>query len=651
MRVVVIGSTSYVGRTLPAYLRAAGHDVIEVNRRSNRGPGQIVGDLGSLPALAQSVGSADAVVNFALLKSEGIDANMRASENVRLFCELCNARLHVHISSVSAAKQRVRQITERTPTNPKPELAGPYAAIKAATEGYWLGLPPQPFHIVVLRPGFVIDEAIEDPIVGMAAQIPGGRSLVLASGRDVLPVTTVELVNRAIEAVLLGSLPDRSVLHVLDPQSPRKAEWVRYCVEKHGLGGPVLQLSSHLFWLGSLAIKPASVILGDKARKASIKLSDIAGSRTYASASSSELLGLDMHVDWRAVLDRALGKEFSYRRPDPVLTPDAVQPPEAVFLAGLGRIATEAHLPALKELGVARLYAYDPGQVETPEGVVRVDQPRPPNRCFVTVCTPAKSHLVAADAALAQADGVLVEKPAVLSRAELSEVDRVNGALGGKLWIGHNYRFKDNVLSFLDFVARHPCGDLHQVQVSFDSPSVRKESAAWAKEERVARTLLMDYAVHFLDLACLFSDGAGRVGALEWDTDRYSHTSRIAGFLEFPNHTVSFLLRQGLPAQRCLIEYAFENVVCCLRFFPESFDVHYAKDDFGQLGRAAKLWRRGFARKVREAIAGKGKAESHKRLYQHIWSGSPLAYGLQWQQLRTFYETVLEVADRVYGGA
>lgn len=64
----------------------------------------------------------------------------------------------------------------------------------------------------------------------------------------------------------------------------------------------------------------------------------------------------------------------------------------------------------------------------------------------------------------------------------------------------HNTRYKVNVLQMLDHLRQYNPGKLHHVCAIFQSGPVNKDTAAWLRDERRARSLLVDYGMHRVDL-------------------------------------------------------------------------------------------------------------------------------------------------------
>jgi len=60
----------------------------------------------------------------------------------------------------------------------------------------------------------------------------------------------------------------------------------------------------------------------------------------------------------------------------------------------------------------------------------------------------------------------------------------------------------------LSHIKKYNTGNI-KVDLVFQSPPVLTMAQAGLRNERKANTLLLDYALHFIDLACMFYPGNG----------------------------------------------------------------------------------------------------------------------------------------------
>src|SRR5205807_4131339 len=66
-----------------------------------------------------------------------------------------------------------------------------------------------------------------------------------------------------------------------------------------------------------------------------------------------------------------------------------------------------------------------------------------------------------------------------------------------------NYRLRPAAVGLWRFLSAHDVGSPVSIRVVFHSRRIVLESARWMHEERCHRTLLLEMAIHVIDLACL----------------------------------------------------------------------------------------------------------------------------------------------------
>jgi hypothetical protein len=272
------------------------------------------------------------------------------------------------------------------------------------------------------------------------------------------------------------------------------------------------------------------------------------------------------------------------------------------------------------------------------------------SRLFV-IATPGPVHVEAIDRLRGKKGTVLIEKPAAQSHKELEVWLRFAEARRQPVLVCHNYRFKRNVLRMHDFLASHNPGRLHHVSLQFQSPPVAMDSADWRRDERKARSLLMDYGVHFLDLACMFGQGPWEITSVRHELDAWNRTSLIQGDAKRGSYTVDFLLRQGFAPRSTRIRFNFQNYAVTLGFFPDLFTVHM--NDFAIWPAGAEIVSnfRGIADKLAERILHAEPDRSHDHVIGRAMSepGS-LEPVIGIGALKDFYGLVFNIGDRVYAG-
>jgi hypothetical protein len=247
---------------------------------------------------------------------------------------------------------------------------------------------------------------------------------------------------------------------------------------------------------------------------------------------------------------------------------------------------------------------------------------------------------------------VLVEKPLCYTPDELAAWRAFAAQRPGRVLVCHNYRYKSNVSRMLAFLATHRPGALHHVHLDFSSPPATNDSVAWMRDERRARTLLLDYSLHFLDIACMFARPAAhwRIDHCRYQTNARGQTSVIQGGLS-SEYSVGLLLRQGFAPRRTRLMFTFQNYSVSLGFFPETFVPHMSNDSPWLYKREAKERGRATRRKILDKLLNRDSDKSHEAVLAAAGAAEETAAGLSVERVAPFYDVLFRLADRVYGPA
>jgi predicted dehydrogenase len=207
----------------------------------------------------------------------------------------------------------------------------------------------------------------------------------------------------------------------------------------------------------------------------------------------------------------------------------------------------------------------------------------------------------------------------------------------------------------LQTMRKYNPGRLRHVSLHFHSPPVGNDSVAWLRDERRARTLLMDYALHFVDLACMFGDGPWAIDSLRHELNSSGQTELIEGHLTRSGAdggaiSAAILLRQGFGPRRARVDYAFQNYSVSLRFFPDTFALSMADDNAWQHKREYAAALKATMRKVVDRVTNRESDQSHALAIAGSFDArSGLMSALTVQRIAPFYDLLFRIADRVYG--
>jgi nucleoside-diphosphate-sugar epimerase len=650
--ILVCGHRSFAARGLVELLRGRGHAVTCFNRGSvGVEDGSVTGPVAAIDQNPHLAGPFDVVINYILLKDDDIQRNNDYLAALLRLCRRVKAAHLIHISSVSVYRGSLARVVEDSPIESDPNRKGSYGSLKVATDQFLLAHVPGELKLTLLRPGFILGRGVMDPIIGMGFRFGLNRVLMIGSGRNVLPVTSRDIVNEAVARVV-DKPPDGPVqaLLVLDNQSPTRREWLMANARLTGCGTGLLAAPVPLWLLAGLGGEVVARLAGMKLRPFKI-IRNACRAQTFDASISQRRLGMDMRLDWKQALSDSLPFQqpnfaLPYRRID-----SAPLRAGRITFWGFGQIVKQKHLPALRRLGFnGQLSAHDlkAGVDESGVEIRPIDGPPPQPTDLMVVVSPGPVHTQAVPMLRGVEATILVEKPLCYRADELRQWEDLARTRRRPVLVCHNYRFKHNVARMMSHLDRFNPGRIIQVDVHFQSPSIGKEWRTWTKDERKARTLLMDYSVHYLDLACMFAD--------EWSLDRASHdldfmgyTGTIQGRLSCPQYPVNFLLRQGHMPRRARLLFTFQNYCVSLGFSPDTFVAHMADDNAAIHGAEKRASARAFRSKVLDKILGRDADRSHDAAYlAAVNSPDELGGAITVQRLAGFYRAMADLGQAVY---
>jgi 2-alkyl-3-oxoalkanoate reductase len=652
MQVLVLGHMSFVGSGIAELLRLAGHEVTTFRR----GPVGVCGTAvsGSVFSLTDNPHlnrHFDAVVNFILLKDDSLDSNVAFVNELATFVDARRIPHLVHLSSISSYSDDTALIVEDSPTEADPKKKGSYGSLKVATDLALMSRAKGRFGLTLIRPGFVLAPGLASPIVGMGARIPANGLLVLGSSQDTVPVVRRSDVHEAIVKTLAKGPPaDVQVALLADRNSPSRDEYLRWCARELGVSAWALSVPRALWLSAGAAGRAMSFVLPKsldpwRVARALTRTRRFDGRRTEAS------LGLDISVDWRSELQRAMAGQISnvvLPNPRSGVAPTAQG---RVCILGFGGIVKQKHLPALAKLKLdTAIEAYDVVSGATWNGItVRpLEEARLTDSVLTIVASPGPAHIDATRLLPRDSSPIVIEKPLCMSEQELDQWLEFASSRPGSTFVLHNYRFKSNVQRLLAVLNQRRAGRLIHAHVTFQSPPVAFD-IGWRRAERKARTLLLDYGLHFLDLATMFHREAWAPREVRWTKNSNDETDFIGGVLHSSAYDVSFALRQGFMPREAIVRFTFQNYIATLSFFPDVLSLTMSGDDFGTaFGRGGALLS-GMASKISDKLRSRDADDSHRAVLSMAVADPTGLEGLSPRCLSGFYRGIFALADVVYG--
>jgi len=601
-------------------------------------------------------GPFDTVVNYIVLKDDDIAANERYCDSLLKFCAVRGVKHLVHLSSVSVYSATVKTVTEESLAEADPSKKGSYGALKVATDNYLRKHTPAGLKVTYFRPGFIFGPGMLQPIIGMGARLPGNQVLCIGSANNRVSAITRDLVDEAlIRTVDLPPEGQTQVMLVVDPNGPDRRHYLEECCTRLGIGTSVVSFPKW-FWL--MAAAGGEVMIKFTGMKVS-PWKVITGAcrlQTFDPSTTERRLGMKFNADWKSELLVAMDEQTPNFRWPYVPVPLVPTRAKKVNIIGFGGIIKQKHLPGLRKLGFqGTIDAFDVKATTDASGqrIQALDGAKLGAADLHIVASPGRVHNASIGLLRDAAGPILVEKPLCYTEAELNEwlaFDAERRAAGtGGVFALHNSRFKPNVLAMMRHLQRYNPGRLIAVDINYQSPSVGMHSPAWRRDERGSQTLLLDYSLHWLDLAMMFSRDPWTVKDLRWTLNKQGQTDLIDGRMTCPTYTVNFCLRQGFIPKRCRVMFTFENYLCSLGFFPDTFVPHMSFDSWSLHKKEGKANFRATLGKVADKLTKKDGDDSHAIAMMGALGEAKVGECLELRSMEHIYRGLFVLSRDVYG--
>lgn len=656
-RILVIGHRSFAAKGLDGLLRAQGHTVTNFSRGQVKVNGDTVtGPIDLIHENPHLEGPFDTVINFILLKDDDAATNNRFLEAVLKFCKARSVKHLIHISSVSVYSATVNTVDETSLVETDPSKKGAYGGLKVSTDLYLTQNTPADLTLTFFRPGFILAPGLINPIIGMGARLPGNQILCIGNAKNRVSVITRDAANDALVRTV-GATPrgKRQVILVVDPNGPTRREYLEECCRLLGCGTKVWSFPVPLWLFAGLGGNVAAKMAGMAVKPYKV-ISAACRLQNFDPRVTEQQLGTQFRVDWRKAVQGAMpGQDLNFEFPHVPAEPKAWGGKKVTFI-GYGGIIKQKHLPALKELGFnGQVEAFDVRAGKDPNGqeIKAIAGATLPQSDLYVIASPGRVHNQAIPLLKNVKGPVLVEKPLCYTKPEMDEwmaFERERSSTGaGSVYVLQNFRFKPNVMAMLAHMKRYNPGRLLHVEVNYQSPSVSLHSPAWRRDERGSQTLLLDYSLHYLDLACMFSTSGWKLAKSHHELNYSGQTDYIEGRMESAQYPVSFILRQGFIPRRARIMYTFQNYNLSLGFFPDTFVPHMGFDSWSVHKMEAKGNFRATVRKIADKLTKNESDKSHPLAFMAATGDDRLRNSVHLPRLTGFYDALFDLSKAVYG--
>lgn len=651
--VLLCGYRCFAARGLVKLLQSEGHKVVCFSRGGIARDGDIVTgsvfEIHENPYLKESF---DTVINFILLQGESVEDNIEYIKKLIKFCDNHSVNHLIHISSCSAYRNNAKHINENSPIETKPSRKGPYGAIKAAQEIYITEHAPNGLKISHLRPGLILANGMGGYIGGVGLRLPWNTILGLGNAKSQLPLVTRDAVNRAVLYLINNppALLDIEHLLLADSPSPTRRDYLNACCESLGVGMRVRFFPVWL-WLSTAFVADLCVKLIGLGKLGILsKVSSVCRYQEFDAQKTEKRVSVLFSRDWKAEMLSAFDfQSKNYEIPTGSMLKNTHA--KKITYIGHGRIVKQRHLPSLKKLGFNRaVEAYDILSGKDSSGNVIKDIAKADfvSSDLFVVATPGPVHIQAITLLKDAKGPVMVEKPIAYNNEELSRWIEFAACRSDPVYVCHDHRYKKNILEMMTFMKKNNPGKLHNVSVVFQTTPVNRETIPWIRNERKARTLLMDYGVHFIDLACMFGYGEPRLIDCRYQLNGQGETCLIEANAAFDNYTINMLLRQGINQRRTRLIYTFENYSITIGFAPDIFVPHMADENFGLSLIEAKASLGATLGKVTDRLLSRESETSHAHALQAALTASK-DQPLEVNRLVPTYKLLFQISRSVYG--
>lgn len=239
-KILICGQRSFVASGLAEKMEAKGYDVETFSRGEEQRKGKdVTGDVYMMDDNPHFADEYESVINFIIIKNEGIEKNLRYIEALHRFCEKHKVKRLIQISSISVYPNIADYVDENSPIETNPDSKGGYASIKVAVDN-WLIAQKKTYQVVYVRPGYIISDDKPVSLVGILRPLGSKIGLLLGNKKTSLPLVKKDLIHESLVRIVSEEHPAEVYL-LLENRDGKKIDLVR----KH-FGGKVIKLPKGL---------------------------------------------------------------------------------------------------------------------------------------------------------------------------------------------------------------------------------------------------------------------------------------------------------------------------------------------------------------------------------------------------------------------
>lgn len=301
-RVLVTGAAGFLGRAIATALRAAGDDVVGIDRVADVAVGTHAGDTTDPAAWRGHLDGCDAVIHTAAVVSNAVDldeqwrVNVLGTRRVLAAAHDAGVRRVVHLSSVRAFGDTgfPDGVTEEHPVRPD---GNPYVDTKIASEHVALQAHAAgEVGVVVIRPGDVYGPGSVPWVLKPLDAIRTGQFLLPAMGAGIHSPVYVDDLVRGVLLALRSDDADGQILTLAGPRGVRCDEYFGHLFRMLGRRGPVGIPTGPAVALAHVA-DGVNRLRGRRSDVNAISMRYLARRGTYSIEKARRMLGYDPVVD------------------------------------------------------------------------------------------------------------------------------------------------------------------------------------------------------------------------------------------------------------------------------------------------------------------------------------------------------------------
>ena len=259
-------------------------------------------------------------------------------------------------------------------------------------------------------------------------------------------------------------------------------------------------------------------------------------------------------------------------------------------IVGCGKVVEELYVPSLRALpGLRIALACDVDENRVRRFASRHGVPKfgsdmesfaedIRNLDFIILATPGFTHYEMLRRLLELNKNVLVEKPIALSYSEVEDIRNRATARGGKVCVGHTWRFRDEIRRAKEAIRKGLVGRIQKVNMVHRVGSIFHVSEPrWSwDDERGRMIFLYEQAFHFLDMGIYLAGPVRRFTGIESGFNPHLQaTTHIYALGEFQSGATAWIDFQTFSSSN----YSYLEVIGTandvrIRFFPTSFRIY-----------------------------------------------------------------------------